>query len=126
MEATTISLSLAEQTYEKGNRLGVAGIALVVALMVLWAIVGHPPYSYYSVMKLAVAVGSGFAAYSLWRITPLLAPFSFILLAIAMLHVFGQMRRHEWLPFNWAAVMALTVTAILLAVSCLTKKISIT
>lgn len=90
---------------------------LVVTGMLLWAIYGHPPYAFYSVMKWAVAGSLVFHCRELWRRSRELAPLCLVLATIAGIHIFGKMRREEWTLFNWSAIAALGLAALVLTFS---------
>lgn len=96
---------------ERDSAFGAAGVCAVCALMSLWPLLGHPPYGFFSVMKLSLAGGSAFAAFTLWNLSPKFAPVCFLLVATGAVHLFGKMRRQEWVPFNWTAFAVFTLAA---------------
>jgi hypothetical protein len=93
---------------------GVVGVAVVCALMLLWPLLGHPPYAYYSFMKLAVAGGSVYLAYTIWELNVRFAPLCLLLLVSGGIHLFAKMRKNEWVPFNWGAVILFACAATLI------------
>lgn len=94
--------------------MGAIGVAVVAMCMLLWAIFGSPPYAYFGVLKWVVGVACLFEASAAWNLNRVLAPIGLVLLTVGAIHVFGKMRREEWVFFNWAAVAGLAVAALLI------------
>lgn len=95
---------------------GAAGVSIVCAVMLLWPLFGNPPYGYYSVLKLVVAAGSGYAAYALWNLSARLAPICLLLLVSGAIHLLSKMHRVDWVLFNWAAVGLFSIAATIIVV----------
>lgn len=94
--------------------IGAVGVAAVAICMLLWAIFGSPPYAFFGVLKWVVAAACLIEARSAWNLHRATAPLGLVLLATGAVHVLGKMRREEWVFFNWAAVAALAVAALLI------------
>jgi hypothetical protein len=97
--------------------IGIVGIGLVAQLLLVYALFGNPPYALYSVLKVAVAVATATSAGALYVLSKRYLPISFGLVLIGGIHLFGKMRRLEWVPFNWAGVVGLALAVVILMIS---------
>lgn len=93
---------------------GLGGACFVGAAMVAWPIFGDPPYAYFGPMKWVVGAISVFAAVAIWNLSRLLLPLTMLLVTSALIETFGKMRREEWIPFNWASLLLLSISAFVL------------
>jgi hypothetical protein len=98
--------------------LGAAGVSLVCILMLLWPLLGRPPYGFFTILKLSVALGSGYAAYSLWNMSQKFAPLCLLLVGSGALHLFAKMRRPDWFPFNLAAILLFALSTSIILFTC--------
>ena len=94
---------------------GIAGATVLCASMLLWAVFGKPPYVFYGVMKLVVAGVSAGGAIVLLKASLKWLPLSIVLFCVAGVHLLGNMRKSDWVFFNWLAIVALV--CLLLGVS---------
>jgi len=101
---------------------GAIGVALLCASMILWPLLGNPPYAYYALMKFCVAAGCAYLIAILWRLSPLFAPLMLMAGGVAAVEVFGKMRRAQWVPINWAQIAALVVIALALTIYAIVKR----
>jgi hypothetical protein len=79
--------------------------------MLVWPLLGNPPYGFYAPMKWVVAFASCAGAWAAWEISRALLPLSVVLVASGGLEFFGKMRRQQWVPFNWASLLLLALAA---------------
>lgn len=100
----------------RAESLGAAGVALAQTLMFGWATFGSPPYAFYAVLKWSSILAALYVGLVIFRQSKALAPVSFVLLCLALLHVTASMRKEEWLPFNAAGSVAFGVACLILAV----------
>jgi len=80
--------------------------------MLAWPLFGEPPYGFYAPMKWVVAFASGAGAWAVWQFSKAWMPLSVLLVASGGVEFFGKMRRDEWVPFNWASMVLLTICAV--------------
>ena len=90
---------------------GIGFSCLLAGVMVACPLFGNPPYGFYYLMKWVVAFASCAGAWAAWEISRALLPLSVLLVASGGLELFGKMRRHQWVPFNWASLVLLTLAA---------------
>ena len=91
--------------------------------MLFYAVLGNPPYAFFSLLRVAVAVSTGLGAWALYVASKRYLPISFGLLLIGGIHLFGTMRRAQWSSFNWVAVVGLIVLTVILVLGILKKQI---
>lgn len=96
--------------------LGALGVAVVCSVLLLWALMGTPPYAFFTALKWAVAISNVYVVWVLFKQSRALAPICLVLLTLALIHMFGRMRREEWAFFNWSEIAALAVAALVLLV----------
>ena len=104
----------------KPSRQALAGIAttcLIAAAMLAWPLFGSPPYGFFAPMKWVVAFASGAGAWAAWSVSKALLPLSVLLVASGGVELFGKMRRTDWVPFNWASVILLSLCCVICIVS---------
>jgi hypothetical protein len=98
-------------------KIGVCGLALVAVALLAYALFGRPPYAFFSLLKYTVALSAGLAAWALWLESKRYLPISVCLLLLAGVHLFGRMRRSEWVKFDWGAAAGLVVVVGILLIS---------
>jgi hypothetical protein len=98
----------------RSSLVGIGLSCLVAAAMLAWPLFGDPPYGFYAPMKWVVAFASGAGAWVVWQFSKAWMPLSVLLVASGGVEFFGKMRRAEWVPFNWASMILLTVAGLLL------------
>lgn len=96
---------------------GIAVTSLIAAAMLAWPLFGNPPYGFYAPMKWVVAFASGAGAWATWSLSKALLPLSVLLVASGGVELFGKMRRHDWVPFNWASLVLLGLAAVVCLVA---------
>jgi hypothetical protein len=109
LTAHTGSIDLSRSTL-----VGIGLSCLVAVAMLAWPLFGEPPYGFYAPMKWVVAFASGAGAWAVWQFSRAWLPLSVLLVASGGVEFFGKMRRDEWVPFNWASIVLLTVAGLLL------------
>jgi hypothetical protein len=98
-------------------RIGIVGVAVLAELLLAYALFGHPPHALYSALKLTVAAATGAGAWALYLHSRRFLPISFGLVLIGGIHLFGRMRRSEWVTFNWAGVVGVMVVVVILTIN---------
>ena len=81
---------------------GVVGLCTLGELLLLYALIGNPPYPIYSALKVTVVPATGTGAWALFEQSKRYLPISIGLLLIGGIHLFDKMRRRDWATFNWA------------------------
>jgi hypothetical protein len=94
-----------------------AGFGLLAAILLAYALFGHPAYGFYGVMKWAVFVGCVLSAYALFRVSRWLGPVSACLLFLGFMEIAAHLRREEWLPYNWMTMALLVFASVVLVVA---------
>lgn len=105
-------------------KIGVCGVSLVALGLLVYALFGRPPYVFFSLLKVAVAVSAGLGAWALFTLSKRYLPISLCLLLLGGIHLFGRMRKSEWVMFNWSAVASLFVLVIILLIDLLRHRTS--
>src|SRR5437899_7908695 len=95
-------------------KIGICGLTLVALAMLAIALFGSPPYAFFSLLKLAVAASAGLGSWALYTESKRYLSISICLLLIGGLHLFGSMRKSQWVAFNWGAVAGLLVLLMIL------------
>ena len=98
-------------------RIGIIGVALLAELLLTDALFGRPPYVFYSLLKWTVAASTALGASALWLQSRRYLSISVFLLLTGGVHLFGRMRRSEWVMFNWSAAAGLLVMVVILGIS---------
>jgi hypothetical protein len=98
-------------------KIGICGMSCVAIALLLYALFGRPPYVFFSALKWTVAASAVLGAWTLYTQSRRYLPVSVCLLVVGGIHLFGRMRRSEWVTFNWTAVLALTVLIVILLVN---------
>lgn len=101
----------------KQEVIGQIGVTVVCCAMLSWAIFGEPPYGFFDVMRWTVAAGLVWSGWLLYRCSAVLVPFSLLNLGVAALHLLGELKRDQWVPFNWAAIGALVLASVVLVIA---------
>lgn len=91
---------------------GIGATCLIGAAMLAWVLFGNPPYGFYAPMKWVVAFAACAGAWAVWNVSKAFLPLCVLLVASGGVELLGKMRRHEWLPFNWASFVLLTAAAV--------------
>lgn len=92
--------------------MGAIGVSVVCVFLLLCPLLGDPPYAFYLVLRVCVALGSGYVASILWGESRVYAPLCFLLIASGGLHFLARMHREEWATFNGVAVLLFIVSAV--------------
>lgn len=119
-----MAFRLTEVKQVKPSTQALAGIGvtcLLAAAMIMWPLLGNPPYGFYAPMKWVVAFGSGAGAWAVLSISKALLPLSVLLVASGGVEILGKMHREQWAPFNWASVILLTLGAAVCFVAAVRK-----
>jgi hypothetical protein len=103
-------------------KIGMCGMSVVVIALIGYALFGKPPYSFFSLLKWAVAASSGLGAWTLYTESKRYLPVSLCLFLIGGVHLFGRMRRSEWVMFNWMAVVTLLLLVVILLLNLYYRK----
>lgn len=106
----------------KATAFGIAFSCLVAASMLAWPLFGNPPYGFYAPMKWVVAFSSCAGAWAVWNVSKALLPLSALLVASGGVELLGKMRRHDWVPFNWASLGLLVLAAVVCFVAAVRKQ----
>lgn len=101
----------------RDHRIGICGVALVALTFLAYALFGRPPYVFFSLLKFTVAVASSLGAWALYRESKRYLPISLCLALLAGVHLFGKMRRSEWVKFDWGAAAGLVLLVGILLIS---------
>lgn len=95
--------------------IGIAWATVVVDALLLYALFGRPAYAFYGLLKWSVAVVAGLGCWALLSLSKRTLPIALCLGLIGLVHLFGKMHRHEWLLYDWAALILMIVLGIMLA-----------
>jgi hypothetical protein len=95
---------------------GIIGVAVLAEVLLAYALLGKPPYAFYSVLKCTVAAAAGLGAWALYARSKRYLPISVCLVLIGGVHLFGRMKRSEWIMFNWAGAAGLIVMVVVLMI----------
>ena len=90
------------------------GAAIFTDILLLWAIFGSPPYSFFGFMRAILFITSVYFSVVLFRANRMLTPLSLGLLALSSFHVVSRMPRAQWIPFNWLAIGVISVSSLVL------------
>lgn len=97
---------------ERETAIGAAGVAGLTIALLLWLMYGEPSLEVVQAAKWPIGGASLFLSWQLWRRTPMSAPLSLILLAIASLNF-----ESTWLGFEanngliWVQMATLGIAA---------------
>ena len=101
----------------KDWKIGICGAALVALAFLAYALFGRPPYAFFSLLKYTVATSAALGAWALYGESKRYLPISFCLVLLGGIHLFGKMRRAEWVKFDWGTAVGLAVLVAILLVS---------
>jgi TctA family transporter len=93
-------------------KISICGVCLFAAVLLAYGLLGRPPYSYFSLMRVTVAIATGLGAWAVYKTRKWFLPLSLGLVLIGGVHLFGRMRRFEWESYNWAAIAALVIAVL--------------
>ena len=99
---------------ERSTTGAILGLSLLGAGMLLWPLLGNPPYGYYSPMNIIVPVIAALGAWACFLYSRWLSPVSLALLGLALLHMGKKMRKEQWAPFNWVGVALFGFVALIM------------
>ena len=97
-------------------KIGIIGLSALAIALLAYGLFSKPPYSFYSLLKWSVAVASGLGAWALYAQSKRYLPISLYLALVGGIHLFGKMRKSEWVLFNWGAVVGLVVLIAMLLI----------
>ena len=97
--------------------IGICGIACLALAFLAYALFGRPPYAFFAMLKYTVAVSAALGAWALYMESKRYLPVALVLLLIGGIHLFGRMRRSQWVKFDWGAAISLVVLVMILLVS---------
>lgn len=100
----------------RAEAIGAAGVGLLQAMMFAWAVFGSPPYAFYGVLKWSSLLAAVYVGWALFQRSRALAPASFVLLSLGLLHVTANMRKDEWPPYNAAGGFGFAIAFVILAI----------
>jgi hypothetical protein len=85
------------------------GISLCILLlsMLAWILLGNPPYAFYQLFKWFFGVSSLVLSVVLLRLSAGWLPMVAVLIGLAAVHLIAKLRKVEWVPLNWLAVVAI-------------------
>lgn len=90
-----------------------AGACLVlVSCMLLWALLGNPPYPFYQFMRWSVAGTCLYAGYVVFQLHRAFAPVSVVLLGEAGTYIVGNFKRQDWELVNLATLIVMLLTIV--------------
>jgi predicted membrane channel-forming protein YqfA (hemolysin III family) len=96
-------------------RFGIAALNLIGVGMLLYALYGRPPYSFFSILKLVVVAGCVLSAFYVFLRSPVLIVLSVALGICGWVELTGKYRRADWALPNWITACVL-VLALVVAV----------
>jgi hypothetical protein len=103
-------------------KIGICGMCFVALGLLGYALFGRPPYAFFSLLKFTVAASAGLGAWALYTLSKRYLPISLCLLLIGGIHLFGRMKRSEWVPFDWGAVASLFALMVILLADLLRRR----
>lgn len=95
-------------------RRGLPVLNAVAIDMLIAAVYGDPSYGFFLALKWVVAGACALNAWQLYVARPGYIAVSWLLVASGGVQAFGEMRRDEWPLFNWASLLLLTVSGVVL------------
>ena len=95
-------------------KIGICGVCVIALGSLAYALFGRPPYAFFSLLKLVVATATLAGAWALYSESKRYLPVSLYLFLLGGLHLFGKMRRSEWVKFDWGAVAGIGLLLLLL------------
>jgi len=101
-------------TMSRNTLIGIGLLAVVAAVMLLWPILGRPPYAYYMPLKWVVATASGASAWAVFVLNRAFLPLTVLLVASGAVELLAKMRRADWFIFNVASIALLVIAAVIL------------
>ena len=98
-------------------KIGICGVAFVALTFLAYVLFGRPPYAFFAMLKYTVAASAALGAYALYMESKRYLPVSLVLLLLGGIHLFGRMRRSEWVKFDWGAAVGLVALIVVLLIS---------
>lgn len=95
--------------------IGIAWATVVVDAMLLYALFGRPAYAFYGLLRWAIAIVAGLGCWVLLALSKRTLPIALCLGLVGLVHLFGKMRRHDWLLYDRAALILMIVLGVMLA-----------
>lgn len=105
-------------------KIGICGVSFVALGLLAYALFGRPPYAFFSLLKFTVAASTGLGAWALYTQSKRCLPISLCLLLVGGIHLFGRMKKSDWVMFNWSAVASLLVLVMILLIDLLRHRTS--
>lgn len=103
-------------------KIGICGVCFVALGLLVYALFGRPPYAFFTLLKFTVAASAGLGAWALFALSKRYLPISLCLLLLGGIHLFGRMKRSEWVPFDWGAIASLVALVIILLADLLRRR----
>ena len=98
-------------------KIGVIGASLVAISMLLYALLGRPPYAFYGLLRWGVAFACGISAWLLFDINKRNLPVCIVLAFLAGVFLVGKMHRADWAFFDWSAIGSLLIAMVVLGLN---------
>ena len=109
-------MTLVDRQTLRNRELFVIGTAVTSIAMLLIAILGRPPYSFFFALKFVVAGSLCIGAFDLWKRHKYFVVLGIPFVIFSLIHIFAKMRRSQWEPIDWitVALFLLEILAIVL------------
>jgi hypothetical protein len=98
----------------KDWKIGICGVCVVALGSLSYALFGRPPYAFFSLLKIVVAAATLLGSWALYSESKRYLPVSLYLFLLGGIHLFGKMRRAEWVKFDWGAVAGIGLLLLIL------------
>lgn len=98
----------------RNTLVGIGLLAIVAVAMLLWPILGRPPYAYYLPLKWVVVAASVTSAWAVFVLNRAFLPLAVLLIASGGVELLASMRRADWFMFNVASIVLLVLAAAVL------------
>ena len=98
-------------------KIGLCGVCALALALLAFALFGRPPYFIFSMLRWTVATATGLGAWALYRDSKRYLQASLWLALVGGIHLFGRMRRSQWVVFDWMAALTLFALLVILLVS---------
>jgi len=98
-------------------KIGIIGASLLAVAMLLYGLLGRPPYAFFGLLRCAVAFACGLAAWSLFDVSKRYLPVCLVLALLAGVFLVGKMHRADWAFFDWCATACLLVAVMVQGLS---------
>ena len=106
----------------KELKAGILGVSVLAIGMLAYALYGRPAYAFYSMLRLTVVIAAASGAWALFRISKYFLPLSVCLVLVGGLHLFGRMRKSQWIIYNEGAAALLLAVVVILGIDLLRRK----